>query len=43
MNKFRRLGLIEYNGKLHVNSSLLRVVLQDQSLADADGPGEPPH
>jgi CRP-like cAMP-binding protein len=43
MNKFRRLGLIEYNGKLHVNSSLLRVVLQDQSPTDSDGPGEPPH
>ena len=43
MNKFRRLGLIEYNGKLHVNSSLLRVVLHDQSIAEVDGPEEPPH
>jgi hypothetical protein len=27
MNKFRRLGFIEYNGKLKINSSLLSVVL----------------
>ena len=29
MNKFRRLGFIEYNGGLHVHSSLLNVVLHD--------------
>src|SRR5579872_7239790 len=29
MNKFRRLGFIEYNGSLHVNSALLTVVLRD--------------
>jgi CRP/FNR family transcriptional regulator, cyclic AMP receptor protein len=29
MNKFRRLGFIEYNGELKVHSSLLRVVLRD--------------
>jgi CRP/FNR family cyclic AMP-dependent transcriptional regulator len=29
MNKFRKLGLIEYNGGLKVNSSLLSVVLHD--------------
>jgi predicted XRE-type DNA-binding protein len=29
MNKFRRLGLIEYNGVLKVNDSLLSVVLHD--------------
>jgi CRP/FNR family transcriptional regulator, cyclic AMP receptor protein len=29
MNKFRKLGLIEYNGALKVNSSLLTVVLHD--------------
>ena len=29
MNKFRKLGLIEYNGGLKVNSSLLSIVLQD--------------
>ena len=29
MNKFRKLGLIEYNGSLKVNSSLLSIVLLD--------------
>jgi CRP-like cAMP-binding protein len=29
MNKFRRLGFIEYNGNLQVHSSLLSVVLRD--------------
>lgn len=29
MNKFRRLGFIEYNGTLKVNNSLLTVVLRD--------------
>jgi len=29
MNKFRKLGFIEYNGELHVHSSLLNVVLHD--------------
>jgi CRP/FNR family transcriptional regulator, cyclic AMP receptor protein len=29
MNKFRRLGYIEYNGELHINSSLLHVILHD--------------
>jgi len=29
MNKFRKLGFIEYNGGLHVHSSLLNVVLHD--------------
>jgi CRP-like cAMP-binding protein len=29
MNKFRKLGFIEYNGTLKVNSSLLTVVLHD--------------
>jgi CRP-like cAMP-binding protein len=29
MNKFRKLGFIEYNGGLTVNSSLLSVVLHD--------------
>jgi CRP/FNR family transcriptional regulator, cyclic AMP receptor protein len=29
MNKFRKLGLIEYNGVLHVHSSLLSVVLHE--------------
>ena len=29
MNKFRRLGLIEYNGTLKINNSLLSIVLHD--------------
>jgi CRP/FNR family cyclic AMP-dependent transcriptional regulator len=29
MNKFRKLGFIDYNGKLRVHSSLLSVVLRD--------------
>jgi CRP/FNR family cyclic AMP-dependent transcriptional regulator len=29
MNKFRKLGFIEYNGKMEVHSSLLNVVLHD--------------
>jgi CRP/FNR family cyclic AMP-dependent transcriptional regulator len=30
MNKFRKLGLIEYNGSIKVHSSLLNMVLRDQ-------------
>jgi CRP-like cAMP-binding protein len=29
MNRFRKLGFIEYNGKLSVHSSLLNVILHD--------------
>ena len=29
MNKFRKLGFIQYNGEIHVNESLLDVVLRD--------------
>jgi len=30
MNKFRKLGFIQYNnGEIHVNNSLLRVVLHE--------------
>ena len=29
MNKFRKLGFIDYNGDLQVHSSLLTVVLRD--------------
>ncbi|MDP2410734.1 MAG: Crp/Fnr family transcriptional regulator [Pseudolabrys sp.] len=35
MNKFRRLGFIEYNGGLHIHSSLLNVVLRDE-VSDND-------
>jgi len=29
MNKFRKLGFVDYNGELHVHSSLLNVILHD--------------
>ena len=29
MNKFRKLGFIEYNGGIRINKSLLSVVLHD--------------
>ena len=34
MNKFRKLGFIEYNGGLTVHDALLSVVLRDQPAAD---------
>jgi hypothetical protein len=41
MNKFRKLGLIEYNGKLRVNSSLLNVVLNERpTIKDGAEPEE---
>ncbi|MCF8476831.1 MAG: Crp/Fnr family transcriptional regulator [Pseudolabrys sp.] len=36
MNKFRRLGFIDYNGHLEVHSSLLSVVLHDQPGVSRD-------
>jgi CRP-like cAMP-binding protein len=36
LNKFRKLGFIEYNGGMHVNPSLLNVILQDERAARAD-------
>jgi CRP/FNR family cyclic AMP-dependent transcriptional regulator len=41
MNKFRKLGLIEYNGRINVHSSLLRVVLHDQPVGLPAGSDEP--
>jgi CRP/FNR family cyclic AMP-dependent transcriptional regulator len=39
MNRFRKLGFIDYNGGIHVNRSLLNVVLHDQpSEHDAQKP-----
>ena len=29
MNKFRKLGFLDYNGGMHVHSSLLNIVLHD--------------
>src|SRR5690606_2370580 len=37
MNKFRKLGFIEYNGALKVHSSLLNVVLHDHPQIRRDG------
>ena len=36
MNKFRKLGLISYNGRIEVHSSLLNVVLHDQPQIERD-------
>jgi len=36
MNKFRRLGLVEYNGEIKVHSGLLNIVLQDSSIPEED-------
>jgi CRP/FNR family transcriptional regulator, cyclic AMP receptor protein len=38
MNRFRKLGFIEYNGRIKVHKSLLNVVLHDQSDGNAAGP-----
>jgi CRP/FNR family transcriptional regulator, cyclic AMP receptor protein len=35
MNKFRRLGFIEYNGHIKVHHSLLNAALRDRSQIDA--------
>jgi CRP/FNR family transcriptional regulator, cyclic AMP receptor protein len=32
MNRFRKLGFIEYNGRIKVHKSLLNLVLHDQSF-----------
>lgn len=36
MNKFRKLGLVSYNGHIEVHSALLNVVLHDQPRITAD-------
>jgi CRP/FNR family transcriptional regulator, cyclic AMP receptor protein len=36
MNKFRRLGFIDYNGHIEVHSSLLNVVLHDDPHINGD-------
>ena len=36
MNKFRKLGLIDYNGSIEIHSSLLNVVLRDQPQISAE-------
>jgi len=37
MNKFRRLGFIDYNGNLEVNNSLLNAVLHDKPEIKSNG------
>ncbi len=34
MNKFRKMGFIEYNGHIKVNNSLLNVILHEQPPDD---------
>lgn len=41
MNRFRKLGFIEYNGRIRVHKSLLNIVLHDQ-LPDGDGNAQKP-
>jgi CRP/FNR family transcriptional regulator, cyclic AMP receptor protein len=42
MNKFRKLGYIEYNGKIEIRNSLLNVVLYDKpEIRKHDGTEEP--
>jgi CRP-like cAMP-binding protein len=36
MNKFRKLGISTYNGKIHVNNSLLNAVLHDKPALRRD-------
>jgi CRP/FNR family cyclic AMP-dependent transcriptional regulator len=41
MNKFRKLGLIDYNGKIKVHNSLLNAVLRDRPRIPADRMADP--
>jgi CRP/FNR family cyclic AMP-dependent transcriptional regulator len=34
MNRFRKLGLIEYNGRIRVHQSLLQAILHDRMPDD---------
>jgi CRP/FNR family transcriptional regulator, cyclic AMP receptor protein len=45
MNKFRKMGFIDYNGHLEIHSSLLNVVLHDAPhiLGDDSATSEPDH
>jgi CRP/FNR family transcriptional regulator, cyclic AMP receptor protein len=42
MNKFRKLGLISYNGKIEVHNSLLDAVLHDKPELHRDGKADTP-
>ena len=39
MNKFRKMGLIDYNGHLQIHSSLLNVILHDDPHINNEPPG----
>jgi CRP/FNR family cyclic AMP-dependent transcriptional regulator len=38
MNKFRKLGFIDYNGKIEVHQSLLNSVLHDKPEIETNEP-----
>jgi hypothetical protein len=38
MNKFRKMGFIDYNGHIEIHSSLLNVVLHDVPHISGDAP-----
>jgi CRP-like cAMP-binding protein len=40
MNKFRKMGLIDYNGHLEIRSSLLDVILHDEPRGNGSAPPE---
>jgi CRP-like cAMP-binding protein len=42
MNKFRKLGLISYNGKIEVHNSLLDAVLREKPQLQRDGDADTP-
>jgi CRP/FNR family cyclic AMP-dependent transcriptional regulator len=42
MNKFRKLGLISYNGKIEVHNSLLNAVLHEKPEIERDDPSSKP-
>jgi CRP/FNR family cyclic AMP-dependent transcriptional regulator len=37
MNRFRKLGFIEYNGRIRVHKSLLNVILHDHLTEENNG------
>jgi hypothetical protein len=41
MNKFRKLGLIDYNGKIKVHNSLLSAVLHEKPQLKQDSGAAP--
>jgi hypothetical protein len=43
MNRFRKLGFIDYNGRIRVHKSLLNVVLHDQVPDDNAEKSSIPH